>query len=249
MSTTLAGSWSGGNGNLNPSSPYWGLTRVVGPSRTTRTDVEKSKSVPGVFYSNAADWFTPMNPGLAGESKVHMPRPQWQFQDHGVFLTEATGFETPIGYSIPRVSPRGTGGKKVVGFKGTGMHTPRLGVADNESAEQGSLGKDGEEVQPARKQNSPREGSIVKRKNPLGLTVDTSFKGSISSPKRSNSSRGMFASNASRGSPVTASAVSSGSMMSLDSPNYSLGRTSLGMSSAPPSYYSRRPSGRIDSDD
>lgn len=220
MSTTLAGSWSGGNGNLNPSSPYWGLTRVVGPSRTTRADVEKSKSVPGVFYANAADWFTPMNPGLAGESKIHMPRPKWQFQDNGVFLTEATGFETPIGYQIPRVSPRGTGGRKVVGFKGTGMHTPRLGVADNESAEQGSLGKDGEEVQPARKQNSPREIAVVSRKNPLGLTVDTSFKGGINSPKRSNSSRGMFASNASRGSPVTASSASSGSMMSLDSPNF-----------------------------
>jgi hypothetical protein len=182
--------------------------------------VEKSKSVPGVFYANAADWFTPMNPGLAGESKVPMPRPKWQFQDNGVFLQEATGFEAPIGYSIPRVSPRGTGGKKVVGFKGTGMHTPRLGVADNESAEYGSLGKDGEEVQPARKQNSPREIAIVSRKNPLGLTVDTIFKGGINSPKRSNSSRGMFASNASRGSPVTASVGSGGSIMSLDSPNF-----------------------------
>jgi hypothetical protein len=216
MSTTLAGSWSG-NGNLNPSSPYWGLTRVVGPSRTTRVDVEKSKSVPGKFYANAADWFTPMNPGLSGESQVHMPRPKWQNQDNGVFLTEATGFETPIGYSIPRVSPRGTGGKKVVGYKGTGMHTPRMGVADNESAEQGSLGKDGEEVQPARKQNSPRDVSVVKRKNPAGLSVDLSFKGGVSKQKRGY---GMFSANSRKGSPVTASA-NSGSMMSMDSPNFS----------------------------
>lgn len=186
MSTTIAGSWT--NGNLNPNSPYWGLTRVIGPSDTTRADVERNKSVPGKFYADASAWFTPMNPSIQNETQ-RVPRAKWADQDNGVFLQSTAEFQAPIGYRIPRVSPRGSGGKRVVGYKGTGNHTPRLGVSDNESAEMGSLGKESDVVQPARKQDTPTK-----------LTIDT----------------GMFKENSSKGSPVTASTGSA--KMSLDSP-------------------------------
>jgi hypothetical protein len=192
MSTTIAGSWT--NGNLNPNSPYWGLTRVIGPSDTTRADVERNKSVPGKFYSNASNWFTPMNPSLQQES-MRVPRAKWVDQDNGVFLKSTAEFQTPIGYRIPRISPRGKGGKGVVGSKGTGSHTPRLGVSDNQSAEVGSLGREGDDIQPARKQDRPN------------LTIDTSM---------GSSPGDMFHPNSVKGSAVTPSPSSA---MSLDSPN------------------------------
>jgi hypothetical protein len=193
MSTTIAGSWT--NGNLNPNSPYWGLTRVIGPSDTARADVERNKSVPGKFYANASAWFTNMNPSIQNET-LRVPRAKWVDQDNGVFLQSTSEFQAPIGYRIPRISPRGKGGKRVVGGKGTGNHTPKLGVSDNESAEVGSLGREGDVVQPARKQDRPN------------LTINTSMGRSPSD---------MFKPNSVKGSPVTPSAASS--YMSLDSPN------------------------------
>lgn len=194
MSTTIAGSWT--NGNLNPNTTYWGLTRVVGPSDTTRADIERNKSMPGKFYSNASNWFTPMNPSIQNE-RTPIPRSKWVDQDNGVFL-KSVDFQAPIGYRIPRISPRGKGGKRVLGAKGTGNHTPRLGVSDNESAEVGSLGREGDVVQPARKQDSPMEKSpgivqnFVKADKPQ-LVIDTS----------------LFKPNSAKGSPVTSSAGSS----------------------------------------
>lgn len=221
MSRHVTGPWT--NGALG-NQTYWGLTRVVGPTPTTREDVERAKSQPGMYYSNSGAWFQNNNPG--GFDPTIPPTPKENFKDNIILATD--DFDIPTDMAIPRISPRGARyGKKVVGERGTGSNFGTLGVSNNGEVEIGGVGVS-EEAQPARKQTSAKKFLFPPRKmNKLDLKINTgSFARKPSDAMMGIDRDTLFARNERRGSditPIKSTLSRSSSMMSLDTPMQSSG--------------------------